>query len=99
MPLTNPDYSRENKDFISDAWHCLKQINKSLQETDLINSYCNRYAFAQPICEMGHLKHLPPINPFKGIYIVDTTAYYPEDRGISESIEYGKKIAHLSINT
>ena len=96
MPSTNPDYCRENKEFISDAWYCLKQINKSLQDNDLINSYCNRYAFAQPICEIGHLKNLPPINPLKGIYIVDTTAYYPEDRGISESIEYGKKIAHIS---
>ena len=99
MPSTNPDYNRENKEFISDAWNCLKQINKSLKDNDLINSYCNRYAFAQPICEIGHLKNLPPVNPFKGIYIVDTTAYYPEDRGISESIEYGKKIAYLSIGT
>ena len=33
------------------------------------------------------------------VYTVDTTAYYPEDRGISESIEYGKKIAYLSIRT
>ena len=97
MPSTNPDYNRENKKFISDAWLCLKQINKSLQDKDLINSYCNRYTYAQPICEIGHLKNLPSINPFKGIYIVDTTAYYPEDRGISESIEYGKKIANLSI--
>ena len=97
MPKTNPDYTRENKEFISDAWYCLKQINKGLKDNDLINSYCNRYEFAQPICETGHLKHLPPINPLKGIYIIDTTAYYPEDRGISESIEYGKKIAHLSV--
>ena len=79
MPSTNPDYNRENKKFISDAWYCLKQINKSLQDKDLINSYCNRYKYAQPICEVGHLKNLPSINPFKGIYIVDTTAYYPED--------------------
>ena len=99
MPKTHPDYSRENKEFISDAWDCLKQINKGLHDNDLINSYCNRYAFAQPICEKGHLKKLPPMNPFKGIHIIDTTAYYPEDRGISESIEYGKKIAHLSISS
>ena len=27
-------------------------------------------------------KNLPKIEPFKGIFTVDTTAYYPEDRGI-----------------
>ena len=37
MPSTNPDYYRENKDFISDAWDYLKQINKSLEDKDLIN--------------------------------------------------------------
>ena len=77
----------------------LKNIPKKSSPKDLINSYCNRYAFAQQICEIGHLQKLPPINTFKGIYVVDTTAYYPEDRGISESIEYGKKIAYLSIRT
>ena len=29
---------------------------------------------------------------FKGIYTVDTTAYYPEDRGISESIKFGRNL-------
>ena len=58
MPSTNPYYLRENNDFINDAWECLKQINKNLNDKDLIDSYCNRYIFAQPICEIEHLKKL-----------------------------------------
>ncbi len=93
MPTDTPDYQREDKDFINDAWQCLKQINTSLTDDDLMHSYCNRYIFAQPICETDHLSKLPPINPFKNIFTVDTTIYYPDDRGISESIEYGEKLA------
>ena len=97
MPSTNKDYLRENNEFISDAWNCLKEINKGLSDDDLIEAYCNRYTFAQPICETKHFNKLPKINPFKGIYTIDTTFYYPEDRGISESIDYGSRIALMAI--
>ena len=43
---------------------------------------------------MWHIfqKNLPKVEPFKGIFTVDTTAYYPEDRGISESIKFGRNL-------
>jgi len=30
--------------------------------------------------------------PIKGLWVADTSYYYPEDRGISESIGYGRAI-------
>ena len=44
-------------------------------------------------CSTNFKKTLPKIEPFKGIFTVDTTAYYPEDRGISESIKFGRRLA------
>jgi len=31
--------------------------------------------------------------PVEGLWVADTSYYYPEDRGISESIDFGKKMA------
>jgi hypothetical protein len=40
---------------------------------------------------------LPPLQPFPGVFTADTTAYYPEDRGISESIDFGRELARQAV--
>ena len=93
IPADHPDYQRPNESFIADAWACLKAINPQLSEADLLTSHCSRYRFAQPVCGVHFQQSLPPLQPFPGVFTADTTAYYPEDRGISESIDFGRKLA------
>ena len=39
---------------------------------------------------------LPPIKTeVDGLFVADTSYYYPEDRSISESVNVGKQMAHL----
>ena len=92
MPFDNKDYKRPDDSFIKDSWNCLKTINPHLNDDDLVAAKCNRYKFAQPVSSTNFKKTLPKIEPFKGIFTVDTTAYYPEDRGISESIKFGRTL-------
>ena len=92
MPKKHPDYLRDDESFKKDAWECVKAINPNLKNKDLISSHCSRYKYAQPICEKNFKDKLPDQEPFKGIFTVDTTAYYPEDRGISESIDFGRNL-------
>ena len=57
----------------------------------------SRYRHAQPICEPGHLDQLPPVAlPVNGLWVADTSYYDPEDRGISESIEFGRSMARMA---
>ena len=93
IPADHPDYQRPNEAFIADAWACLKAINPTLSDDDLITSHCSRYRFAQPVCGVNFQQGMPPLQPLPGVYIADTTAYYPEDRGISESIDFGRALA------
>jgi protoporphyrinogen oxidase len=93
IPADHPDYQRPNQAFIDDAWACLKAINPQLSDPDLLAVHCSRYRFAQPVCGLHFQQSLPPLQPFPGVFTADTTAYYPEDRGISESIHYGRKLA------
>jgi len=97
IPADHPDYQRPNEAFIADAWACLKAINPQLSDADLLASHSNRYRFAQPVCGVQFQQSLPPLQPFQGVFTADTTAYYPEDRGISESIGFGRELARRAV--
>ena len=93
MPKDRKEYSRPDEEFVNDSIDCLLALNKDFDKSDVIDSHCSRYEFAQPISKINHFKNLPPINPFKNFWTIDTSIYYPEDRGISESIDYGRNMA------
>jgi protoporphyrinogen oxidase len=93
MPAEHPNYGRPNGAFIADSIACLKAINPELQAADILASHCSRYRYAQPVCGTHFLDTLPPLNPIANIWIADTTVYYPEDRGISESVGFGRDLA------
>ena len=93
MPADHPDYGRPNGAFIADSIACLKAINPELQDADILASHCSRYRYAQPVCGTHFLDTLPPLNPMTNVWIADTTVYYPEDRGISESVGFGRNLA------
>lgn len=97
IPADHPDYQRPNDAFIADAWACLQAINPQLRADDLLASHCSRYRYAQPVCGVHFQQSLPPLQPFPGVFTADTTAYYPEDRGISESIDFGRALARQAI--
>jgi hypothetical protein len=59
----------------------------------VLAAHCSRYRYAQPVCGTHFQQSLPPLNPLPGITTVDTTVYYPEDRGIAESVGYGRELA------
>jgi hypothetical protein len=46
------------------------------------------------VCEPGFAARLPPIvTPIRGLQIADTSFYYPEDRGVSESVRLAQEMA------
>jgi protoporphyrinogen oxidase len=94
MPGENPKFADADEVFLAKVKRYLQTINPSLRDEDFIQLRASRYRFAQPICEPGFLESLPPVAlPIKGLWVADTSYYYPEDRGISESIGFGRKMA------
>ncbi|EON6314927.1 TPA: NAD(P)/FAD-dependent oxidoreductase [Vibrio cholerae] len=96
MPAEHPKYAESNDVFIGKVKSYLKMINPKLDDDDFVDIHVSRYRYAQPICEPGFLETLPPVClPVDGLYVADTSYYYPEDRGVSEGIRFGKEIANM----
>lgn len=94
MPGEHPKFAEPDQAFLDKIRRYLKKINPSLRDEDFVDMRASRYRYAQPICEPGYLDRLPPAKlPIQGLWVADTSYYYPEDRGISESIDFGRKMA------
>lgn len=99
MPGEHPKFREPDSNFLDKVRRYLCKINPSLRADDFIDLRASRYRFAQPVCEPGHLDRLPPVAlPIKGLWVADTSYYYPEDRGISESIGFGRNMARTASN-
>lgn len=98
MPGDLPKYAEPDAAFIEKVRGFLKRINPALRDEDFLDIRASRYRFAQPVCPPGFLDRLPPIAlPVKGLWVADTSYYYPEDRGISESIGLARKMARMAV--
>lgn len=98
MPGEHPKFSDSDEVFIDKVRRYLKKINPALEDGDFLDIRASRYRYAQPICDPGYLEHLPPVSlPVEGLWVADTSYYYPEDRGISESIGFGRNLAREAV--
>ncbi len=95
MPTDNPKFSWTDQALLDEAFGYIQQVNPALTRDDVIASHVARLRYAQPICPPGFAGMIPPIQtPIRGLQIADTCFYYPEDRGISESVRLGREMAN-----
>ncbi|MES2823697.1 MAG: NAD(P)/FAD-dependent oxidoreductase [Pseudomonadota bacterium] len=94
MPAELDKFKDSDDVFTEKVKKYLQRINRELFDEDFIDIRASRYRYAQPICQPNFMESLPPYQlPIKGLIVADTSYYYPEDRGISESIGFGRMLA------
>ncbi len=94
MPVTNPRWSRGDGAFVAEVLDCIRRINPALGPGDVLMSHVGRLRHAQPVCPPGFGALIPPVQTeIAGLQIADTCFYYPEDRGIAESVRLGQAMA------
>ncbi len=98
MPTSHAKWQWQPDQFITEAMACIRRINPHIGADDLLASHAARLRYAQPICQPGFAAKLPPAQtPIAGLQVADTCFYYPEDRGLAESIRLGRQMAvHLA---
>jgi protoporphyrinogen oxidase len=94
MPVTQPKWAWSDQQFIDEAFGYIRRVNPAIGADDLVEARVGRLTHAQPVCEPNFRDKLPAIQtPIAGLQIADTAFYYPEDRGVAESIRYGRMMA------
>lgn len=96
LHINHPKYKEPNEKFLAEVMGYLKLINKDFTEEWVLATHVHRYQYAQPVCTPGFLETLPSMkSEIHGLYLADTSYYYPEDRSISESMRVGLELAGL----
>jgi len=99
MPGEHPKFAEPDEAFLEKVCKYFKKINPNLKDEDFLDIRASRYRFAQPIGVPGYLETIPNAKlPIDGLWVADTSYYYPEDRGISESIDFGRKMAKDAVS-
>ena len=94
MPVTQPKWGWTDAQFIEQSFGYLKRINPLITDADLVEAKVGRLRYAQPVCTPNVLDQLPPVETeIAGLQVADTCFYYPEDRGIAESVRLGRAMA------
>ena len=94
MPQGNPMYRDKDEVFEEKVKRYFKTVNPKIQDENILDIRVHRYHYAQPVCQPNFPETLPDAQlPIEGLWVADTSYYYPEDRGISESIGYGRNLA------
>jgi protoporphyrinogen oxidase len=94
MPHGQERWGWKDKELIDEAFNLIRSVNPDISDGDVLSTQVNRLRYAQPICRPGFLDTLPDIQTdISGLQVADTCFYYPEDRGISESIKLGRSMA------
>lgn len=94
MPGEHSKYADPDSVFVDKVRRYLKTINPALTDADFVDIHASRYRYSQPVCGPQFLETLPPAKlPVAGLWVADTSYYYPEDRGISESTGFGRRMA------
>lgn len=94
MPTTQPKWRWSDQQLVDEAFGYIRRVNPLIGPDDLLDVAVGRLRYAQPVCEPHFRRKLPPIQtPIRGLQIADTCFYYPEDRGIAESVRLGRAMA------
>lgn len=94
MPTTNEKFSWPDEKLLDEAFRAMQMVQPELQPDDVIDARVARLRYAQPICAPGFAAKLPPVQTaIAGLQVADTCFYYPEDRGIAESVRLGREMA------
>jgi protoporphyrinogen oxidase len=97
MPQTHPKYKQPFQEFVDETIAAMRKIRPDWDPADVIDSMASRYEYSQTVCSPGFYDALPPMQSgLQGLFLADTSHYYPEDRSIQESVKLGQHLAGLA---
>ena len=97
MPRSHPKYRRDFSAFIDETLTAMQVIRPDFDRADVLAATASRYDYSQTVCTPGFYDKLPAMRSgVRGLFLADTSHYYPEDRSISESLRLGAHLGALA---
>ncbi len=99
LSTSHPRFNYTDEELIKEFIHGLKIVNPAFDETWIQAVYIGRSSSAQAICVTGFKDiKLSVQTQIPGLFVTDSTIFYPEDRNIGASIRLGREAANLIIS-
>lgn len=96
LPTTSPRYTTPDDELIAEYRSRLKLVNPSFDDSWVKEVHVFRSPYTQPVFTTNFLDLVPAHRtPVTGLYVTDSTQFYPEDRTISAAIHQGRTVARL----
>ena len=98
LPVDQERFQWSDERLYTECLDMLKLINPAFDVSWVKEYHINRTPYAQAICTTGFADRMPETRtPIAGLYVSDSTQFYPEDRTISAAIRQGRKAAGLAM--
>ncbi len=98
LPTSEPRYRYTNQQLLDEYVPMLRLVNPQFDESWIDEFFVARTAYAQALCTTNFAALRPDHRtPVRGLYVTDSTQFYPEDRTISAAIDQGRKAAAFSL--
>ena len=96
LPTSAPRYSASDEALFAEYIPMLKLINPAFTVEWVKEWHVFRSPHAQPVFVTNFASRMPAHrSSIRGLYVTDSTQFYPEDRTISAAIAQGRKVAGL----
>ena len=96
LPVSDPRYTASDQALFEEYVQTLKVIKPGFDVGEIKEWHVYRAPYAQAICTTHFSRLIPDLrSPVRGLYITDSTQFYPEDRTLSAAIRQGRKAASL----
>jgi len=96
LSTDEPRFSFSNRDLFDEYVQSLQLINPQFDSAHIMGWKVWRDPYAQAICKTNFKELVPEIRtPIRGLYMTDSSQFYPEDRTLSAAIRSGRKAARL----
>jgi protoporphyrinogen oxidase len=93
---SDPRWSFSDDEIRNDCFSALQTIHPGFDLSWVQNSWVFRDTYAQAVGHVGFADALPShVTPVTGLYLTDSSQYYPEDRTLSASVRLARTVADL----
>jgi len=100
LRTSEPRYSFSDDQLMREFVDGIRRVNPAFDESWIEEAHISRAPYAQAICTVGFKDIVPTHDtPLPGLYITDSTQFYPEDRTISAAIRLGRRVANMIVTS